>query len=216
LIIFVKRFNTPEGDSPVILSRREGEIKMNYEEVTAKVCLVGDSGVGKTSLIRRYVFDEFEDRYLATLGAKITKREIMVPMPEHDTQVKMKLLIFDIIGEKGFRKLLKEAFFYGANSLVAVCDVTREDTLESLGDWIYNAYGVTGRIPMRVIANKVDLNGKGVLTDDDICRFCRPYNSPHDFSSAKTGVNVEKAFDRIGRDLAHRAIARRLGEFDPN
>jgi small GTP-binding protein len=193
-----------------------GDIKMNYEEVTAKVCLVGDSGVGKTSLIRRYVFDEFHDKYLATLGAKITKREILVPMPENDLQVKMKLLIFDIIGEKGFRRLLKEAFFYGANGLVAVCDVTRGDTLESLEDWIENAYGVTGKIPMSVLANKVDLNGKGVLTDGEIGRFCRPYDSPHDFSSAKTGENVEETFNRIADDLAHRATIRRLDEFDCN
>jgi small GTP-binding protein len=189
---------------------------MNYEEVTAKVCLVGDSGVGKTSLIRRYVFNEFDDKYLATLGAKITKREIMVPFPERELQVRMKLMIFDIIGEKGFRRLLKEAFFYGANSLVAVCDVTREDTLESLGEWVDNAYSVTGKIPLRILANKVDLNGKGVLSDDDVGRFCRPYNSPYGFSSAKSGKNVERTFGIIAKDLAHRAVVRRLDEFECN
>jgi small GTP-binding protein len=216
LIILVKRFNTTQEDNLAVNARSIGEIRMNHEEVTAKVCLVGDSGVGKTSLIRRFVFDEFDDRYLATLGAKITKREILVPLPDHDTQVKMKLLIFDIIGEKGFRKLLKEAFFYGANGLVAVCDVTNGDTLESLEDWIENAYSVTGTIPVRVLANKVDLNGKGVLTNGEVGRFCRPYHSPHDFSSAKTGENVEKAFNRIAKNLADRVMTRRLDELDYN
>ena len=87
------------------------------EEITTKICLVGDSAVGKTSLIKRYVFDEFDDRYIFTLGAKITKREMVLKYPELELEVDVKVLIFDIIGEIGFRRLLREAYYAVTNQL---------------------------------------------------------------------------------------------------
>ncbi len=181
------------------------------EEMTTKVCMVGDSAVGKTSLIRRYVFDEFDDRYLSTLGTKVTKREAIVPLPEHEVDVSVKLLIFDIIGEKGFRKLLREAYFQGASSLIAVCDVTRADTLEGLMDWIDNACEVTGEVPIHILANKIDLEDEIVLSETEVKRVSGDYHSPHDFTSAKTGENVEKVFEFIANRLANAAVAHRFG-----
>src|SRR5207253_4979715 len=94
------------------------------KHVKAKVCLVGDVAVGKTSLIRRFVQDEFDDRYITTLGAKVSKREMQFGTPDR-TQIHMDMTVWDIMGEKGFRDLLKEAFFHGAKGVVAVCDLTR-------------------------------------------------------------------------------------------
>lgn len=183
---------------------------VTQEKLTTKICLVGDSSVGKTSLIRRYVFDEFDDRYISTLGTKVTKRELVVPFPELDVNVEVKLLIFDIIGEKGFRQLLKDAYFHGANGLMAVCDVTRGETLDSLDDWIDNAYEVTGRIPLHVLANKVDLKDAIVLSKNEINQVSKAFDSSYDFTSAKTGENVEKVFDIIARRIASRVIGHRF------
>ena len=182
------------------------------EEMTTKICLVGDSTVGKTSLIKRYVFDEFDDRYLSTLGTKVTKRKLQVPFPDLDLEVDVKLLIFDIIGEKGFRQLLREAYFQGANGLMAVFDVTRGDTLDSLDDWVENAYDVTGNIPTHLIANKVDLSDEVVVTEVEVNRVSKDLNSPFVFTSAKTGENVEKVFKYIGTKLVNRAVSRRFGD----
>ncbi len=182
------------------------------EEMTTKICLVGDSTVGKTSLIKRYVFDEFDDRYLSTLGTKVTKRKLQVPFPDLDLEVDVKLLIFDIIGEKGFRQLLREAYFQGANGLMAVFDVTRGDTLDSLDDWVENAYDVTGSIPTHLIANKVDLTDEVVVSEVEVNRVSKDLNSPFVFTSAKTGENVEKVFKYIGTKLVNRAVSRRFGD----
>jgi GTPase SAR1 family protein len=77
-----------------------------------KICLVGEGAVGKTSLIRRYVLDEFDDRYISTLGAKITKKELVIGVPTDGNSLKVDMTIWDIMGEKGFRDLLKEAYFH--------------------------------------------------------------------------------------------------------
>lgn len=173
------------------------------------MCLVGDSAVGKTSLIRRYVFDEFDDRYLSTLGAKVTKREMLMEYPELELEVDVKLLIFDIIGEKGFRRLLQEAYFQGARGLMAVCDVTRGETLDSLEDWVENAYVLTGEIPLHVMANKIDLEDNIAVSEREVKNISGSFHSPCDFTSAKTGKNVEKVFQLIARRLVNRAVSHR-------
>jgi small GTP-binding protein len=182
------------------------------EEMTTKICLVGDSTVGKTSLIRRYVFDEFDDRYLSTLGTKVTKRRLQVPFPDLDLEVDVKLLIFDIIGEKGFRQLLREAYFQGANGLMAVFDVTRGETLDSIDDWVENAYDITGSIPTHLLANKVDLGDEIVISEVEVNKVSKDLDSPFVFTSAKTGKNVEKVFEYIGTRLVNRAVSRRFGD----
>src|SRR3970040_2546326 len=94
------------------------------KRVKAKGCLVGEHGVGKTSLIRRYVLDEFDDRYIVTLGAKVSKREMTITLQDRG-EVLMDMTVWDIMGSRGFRELLREASFHGAQGILAVCDVTR-------------------------------------------------------------------------------------------
>src|SRR5947207_15393201 len=79
------------------------------KHVKAKVCLVGDVAVGKTSLIRRFVQDEFDDRYIATVGAKVTKKTVEVEW--RGAPAMLDMMVWDISGEKGFRALLRDASF---------------------------------------------------------------------------------------------------------
>src|SRR5438094_9601185 len=113
------------------------------QRIKTKVCLVGEAAVGKTSLIRRFVQDDFDDRYITTLGAKVSKREIVFDMPDRK-RIQMDITIWDIMGEKGFQDLLKEAFFYGAKGVLAVADLTRRRTLDDLDDWIHSVEQVEG------------------------------------------------------------------------
>ena len=77
-----------------------------------KVCLVGEHAVGKTSLIKRYVLNEYDDRYIVTLGAKVSKKELTLN-PKGGDPVQMDMTIWDIMGSKGFRELLREAYSTG-------------------------------------------------------------------------------------------------------
>ena len=162
-----------------------------------KTCLVGEAAVGKTSLIRRFVHDDFNDKYIQTLGTKVSKVDIRVLNPEDGSNIQVDMTIWDIMGQKGFRELLKEAYFYGAKGVLAVCDSTRRTTLDEIDDWIEGVYGVTGRIPIVLLANKVDLGPKVEVNEEQLRQVAKAYNSPFYFTSAKTGENVVNAFQQL-------------------
>ncbi len=167
--------------------------------IKAKVCLVGEFAVGKTSLAKRYVHNIFEDRYFATIGAKITKAEIE-EVGRDSTQVVM--TIWDIMGEKGFRELLKEAYFEGANAALGVCDLTRADTLEDLKGWTEAVRRIAGDVPMMIVGNKADLEEKLQLREREVVAFARSMGFGHAITSAKTGENVHAAFQTIAGKIA--------------
>ena len=170
---------------------------MDVRRMKMKVCLVGEAAVGKTSLIRRFVLDDFDDKYIQTLGTKVSKKELAFPKPTGDGPLKVDMTIWDIMGQKGFRELLKEAYFYGAKGILAVCDVTRRTTLDDLDDWIEGVYSVTGKIPIQFLANKWDLRDRAEFGEAEIQQVTRAYDSPFSVTSAKTGENVESGFESL-------------------
>lgn len=169
-------------------------------EVKMKVCLVGDGGVGKTSLIRKYVFNEFDDRYLFTLGTNVSKKEITLPGGEGQP-VTVHMMIWDIMGQKDLAKLFTEQYFKGANAGIAVCDCTDDKTLDGLLGWIDGMREAAGQVPIIILANKVDLVDHKQIDDDRLKEIAEGYGASHYFSSAKTGENVEKAFMELAREL---------------
>src|SRR3990172_7149375 len=184
---------------------------VEFKRMKMKVCLVGEAAVGKTSLIRRFVLDDFDDKYIQTLGTKVSKKEILTQATDGTGELRIDITIWDIMGQKGFRELLKEAYFYGAKGILAVCDVTRRSTLDDLDDWIEGVYSVTGKVPIQFLANKVDLKDKAELGEAEIQQAIRAYDSPSFFTSAKTGENVEAGF----QSLAERVAKERLSKTAP-
>ncbi len=79
-------------------------------QLKSKICLVGEKAVGKTSLIRRYVLDQFDDDYIRTIGAKVSKKTMRVTLPERKASVDITMAIWDIIGHMGFRQLLADVY----------------------------------------------------------------------------------------------------------
>ncbi len=180
------------------------------EEPTEKLrfCVVGELAVGKTCLVRRFVFDQFEDRYLATLGTKVTKRELQVKMPGSGKPLNVILTIWDIMGEKGFRELLREAYFLGAQGILAVCDVTRPETLGELKGWRNSIQKVAGEGPTYVLANKVDLVEEARFGEADLKAFCEGFACPYLFTSAKTGAAVKEAFRELTKLVVEEQLQR--------
>lgn len=159
-----------------------------------KICLIGDVGVGKTSLIRRYVLDVFDDKYIATIGTKVTKKEIEVKDPRTGAPQKIMLLVWDIMGQPSFREVLREAYFYGAEGALAVCDVTSKESLGELRYWVKAMSATTGKIPIVFLGNKCDLRDETRVPYQDLDVFAKKHDSPALLTSAKTGYNVEQAF----------------------
>jgi small GTP-binding protein len=170
-------------------------------QIIKKISLAGDGMVGKTSLIRRYVFDQFSDKYLVTIGTKVTRKDIKTKW--QGKEVDLTLMIWDIMGLTGYHSRLHKKNFHGTKGALIVCDNTRLDSLISLSTWAQQIEDVAGQIPMVFLANKSDLKEKAEFTEEDLKEECKKHNVPYLYTSAKTGENVEKAFAL----LAERVIA---------
>jgi len=174
----------------------------------AKVCLVGDAAVGKTSLIRRFVHDAFSDAYVSTLGAKVLAKDVTVPVPqEHDVDVRM--AIWDIIGETSLMEDLGETFFSGVQGVVAVCDLTRYSTFERLPLWIDAVKKTAGDVPVALAVNKTDMREQVIVLYEEsrIQDFAERWNARWRYTSAKTGTNVESLFFGLAEDMVRRLTA---------
>jgi len=173
----------------------------------AKICLVGEHAVGKTSLIRRFVLDEFDDRYIVTLGAKVSKKELSFPL-KNGTPVHMDMTIWDIMGSKGFRELLREAYFHGAQGILATCDTTRYETLEDLDSWVESVFRTVGEIPVAFAINKADLKDQAAFGEEQIKLATEGFDAPWFHVSAKTGNNVEGLFRALAGTIAENALGK--------
>jgi small GTP-binding protein len=176
------------------------------KHIKVKIALVGDKAVGKTSLIRRFVTDQFDDRYLLTLGTKVMRKVVPVPFAARELLVNVDMAIWDIMGQVGFREITKDAYFFGASGALAVIDLTRRDTLEGLEDWIAAVESVAGKVPVVLAVNKKDLVDEAAYRAEDIQAVANRIGCPHLMTSAKTGENVEVVFRALGARVAQRQL----------
>lgn len=173
------------------------------KHVKAKICLVGDVAVGKTSLIKRFVLESFEDRYVATVGTKVSKKTVQAQWKGQPAT--MDLMVWDIMGEKGFRALLRDAYFEGAHGVIAVCDLTRKDTFYDLDNWIKMARKQVSDVPAVILGNKADLGERRVVTEEELTRMGSILSAQTFLTSAKTGGGVNDAFQVLADAIGHRA-----------
>ncbi len=175
------------------MSRDEVKIKK-------KLCLLGDGAVGKTSLIRRYVFDRFDDKYITTIGTKVTKKNLDGKFQVSGKKIMLTLMIWDILGQRGIQQL-HNMYYQNAKAALMVCDFTRKSTLENLNLWKDELFKITGEIPIIVMVNKIDLENQGELEISEIEALIDNWNANFYLTSAKSGQNVENAFNKIGTIL---------------
>lgn len=167
------------------------------EPMKMKACFVGDYAVGKTSVAERFVHNRFRSAYIPTIGTQILKKQFVLANPRGRGTIQIDMVIWDIMGQKGFRELLNEAYFHGARGILAVCDITRKETLSNLKYWIESVRKVTGPIPTLVLGNKWDLYEEREIDESDILKLAKDYGMASDMTSAKTGKNIEKAFSSL-------------------
>jgi small GTP-binding protein len=165
-------------------------------KIIRKIVLLGDMAVGKTSLIRKYVLDDFSDDYITTIGTKVTNKKINYSFPKQDKEIELSLMIWDIMGQKEFDGIPRH--FEGSKGAIMVSDLTRKDTLEFLPILTNKVLEINKEIPLVFVANKGDLTDQFQFNYKDIIRISGIYHSPAYITSAKTGDNVEGIFRRLG------------------
>ncbi len=193
-----------ETDRPVEQDGALGDLAgedVHLVKMAKKVVVIGDPAVGKTSLIKRFVQDDFDDKYLNTIGAKVMKKELGVNRPDTGEIVDLKLILWDIAGQETYN-IVKKAYYRGASGAIVVCDSTRKETMEDLHRWIENLFDVTDAIPMVIIINKVDLDEEAQFTEEQVRENFAAYGAAIFKTSAKTGENVEMIFHELGKMIS--------------
>ena len=169
-------------------------------QITSKICVVGDFAVGKTSVIERFVNNQFSDKYLTTVGVKIDTKEVSLA----ERSIAVKLIIWDVAGAEEFGA--KEfAYLRGASGFLFVADGTREHTLTSaqnLRKQIGEKYGV---LPAVLLLNKRDLSGMWRVGDEKIESLKSDFDEVYR-TSAKTGDDVEVALTAIANLIVSRDL----------
>ena len=166
--------------------------------IQKKVCLLGDFSVGKSSLVRRYVEGRFDDKYLSTIGVKISRKVL-----ERD-EYALNLLIWDLAGGEDFGEI-SQRYLLGAVGALIVCDLTRADTLPVMGEYAMQMRAMDDSVAIVLAGNKMDLVEERVISDDMLESFGRTMGCPWLLTSAKTGDHVEKAFLHLAEQIEARA-----------
>ena len=161
--------------------------------IKKKICLVGAFAVGKTSLVQRYVYSIFSEKYLTTVGVKVDKKQVHVDGRTVD------LIIWDLHGEDEFQSV-RMSYLRGASGCIYVADGTRPATLTVALDLQKQAEEAIGRVPSILAVNKCDLESQWEPDMHKIDQWvARGLSVIH--TSAKTGQSVEPAFHLLVKQM---------------
>jgi len=155
--------------------------------IRKKILLLGDFSVGKTSLIRRYVDGTFDDKYLTTIGVKISKKNLQIGTNECE------LIIWDVEGNTPHKKI-PTSYYKGASGAIFVTDVNRSETFQNIKEILNTFLQLNPNAKYVIAHNKSDL-----LSDAQIEAFDLDTNTF--LTSAKEDQNVEKIFITLYREM---------------
>lgn len=155
--------------------------------ISKKIVIVGHFGVGKTSLIKRFVEDVFLDDYKVTIGVHILKKTVAVQENE------VNLIIWDTEGAESVNDL-RPAYLIGTHGFIYVCDVTRPKTYENLKEQVELLATVYKDVPVLTVGNKTDMLPKGSIQE---AKETMPFLDV--LTSAKEGSNVQRLFEKIAK-----------------
>lgn len=163
--------------------------------IQKKICLLGDFGVGKTSLVYRFVEGGFDDKYLSTIGVKISRKTFTRSYGE------LNMLVWDLAGSNGFESSSR-TYMQGASGALVVCDLTRRDTLAACENYARQVRTMNPGIHLVFVGNKADLEQERVISVSDLLATLSAFGDRTFFlTSAKTGEKVEEAFTYLAEKI---------------
>lgn len=160
-----------------------------------KLLLIGESSVGKTSIILRYTENEFQTSGISTCGVDMKCKYVSLD------NIKIKLVIWDTAGQERFRGLAKN-YFRGANGFILVYDITNKNSFEKLRGWMNDAKEkIDGEYKMVVVGNKKDCEDEREVGTQKLKEFGEKNNVMTMEVSAKTGEGVDSLFTAMVKEL---------------
>jgi len=175
-------------------------------ELKLKILLIGDTAVGKTSMILKYCEDKFLDTHLATIGVEFKSKTI------YTDKYKVTLNVWDTAGQERFKSITK-TFFNNTNGVIFVYDITSNDSFNGVKNWIKDSV-MFGKFESILCGNKVDLDSQRQVKFDTLKEYGIKEKMQVIETSAKTGVNIDKAFRMlVDLILSGRSDEELLSEF---
>ena len=158
--------------------------------ISKKVCMLGEFAVGKTSLVRRFVFERFDDRYISTIGVKVSRKTVV--MTQRQDTVQLTMMLWDLAGSEEFNQL-RTSYLRGSTGIILVCDLTRPETLTQLPGYVETLHSIGLVTPLVLAANKADLHDDVIVTEAQVAATAQALaRALFLTASAKIGDEVER------------------------
>ena len=177
---------------PILLT--EAEISQSEDFINFKIVIIGDSGVGKSCILKRAVQHKFDENYQATIGFEFLLMHYKV------NDLKLKLQIWDTCGQEMYRSLV-QGFYRNTSLAILVYDVSSEKSFEGLELWLRDIQQHTEPdLPIFIIGNKCDLDKN--VSDENAQNFATSNRAKYyNECSAKSGQNIDKIFYEAAKYL---------------
>ena len=160
------------------------------QQIVFKLLLLGDSSVGKTSILLKYISNKFDESSISTVGVDYMDKIIDY------NKFKIKLQIWDTSGEEKFRTITKN-FYRNADGLLVVFDLTKKESYDHIRIWINEAKENNDKLKTILIGNKLDLKDERIVAIDVAKQFAEKNNLKYIETSAKDGTNINESFQAI-------------------
>jgi Ras-related protein Rab-11A len=171
------------------------ESKLHERPLVLKVLTAGEGGVGKTTLLHRYIEGEFDANTKMTIGVQFFLKEVEINTKRTILQ------IWDFGGQERFRTLLK-SYANGAKGAMLMFDLTRPMTLDRIDEWVEICRSTDPDLPIIFLGTKYDLKDQISIDDDYIEEFLEKYNLiSYLKTSSRSGRNVQKSFEILAENI---------------
>jgi len=156
-----------------------------------KLLIIGDSTVGKTALLEHYETKEFKKSYITTIGIDFKIKKIIYK------NIPRKITIWDTAGQERFRTITN-AYYRGSHGILLTYDITNRTSFENMNRWMKELQaGTPEGIMIIIIGNKCDMSDERTVSEEEGQAFADKHGSLFFETSAKSGINVDKSFDKL-------------------
>ena len=162
----------------------------NDDEITLKILLLGDTTVGKTSILLKYTDGYFPTTYVSTIGVEYKAKKLNI-----NGNI-IKLQIWDTAGQERFKSITHN-YFKGADGILFVYDITQKKTFDNLKSWIKDSEESNQNFKKVIIGNKIDRENERKVPNESLKKFCDERKIKGFEASAKFGDNIDESFEAL-------------------
>ena len=163
-------------------------------EINLKILLIGDTSVGKTSILSKYIDDKFDEVHISTIGVEFKVKSLTIKGK------KVKLRIWDTSGQERYRSITQN-FYRNANGILYIFDLTRKESFENIKDWLIESYNCDSKVKKLLVGNKVDLDKNKQMDKQIIENYAEKKEMKYYEVSAKMGTNINKIFRELAESI---------------